>query len=140
MSYLLDTNVISEVRKRTPDPGVATWFEQAGAEDLFLSVLVLGEIRQGIERLRARDPEQAGLFERWLDVLHEQFADRVLAVTAEVADAWGRLNAPSPLPVVDSLLAATALVHGLTFVTRDAARLQQTGVALLDPWQRRARD
>lgn len=135
MSYLLDTNVISEVRRRSPNPGVASWFEQAAGEDLFLSVLVLGEIRQGIERLRARDPEQAEVFERWLELLSQDFLDRLLPVSAAVAEAWGRLNAPSPLPVIDSLLAATALVHGLTLVTRDTSKLEKTGVALLDPWE-----
>jgi toxin FitB len=135
VSFLLDTNVISEVRRPSPNPGVASWFEQAAAEDLFLSVLVLGEIRQGIERLRARDPEQSEVFERWLELLRQDFQDRLLPVSTAVAETWGRLNAPSPLPVVDSLLAATALVHGLTFVTRDTSNLELTGVALLDPWE-----
>lgn len=135
MSYLLDTNVISEVRRSSPNPGVNSWFEQAASEDLFLSVLVVGEIRQGIERVRPRDPEQADVFERWLEVLHRDFQDRLLPVSASVAEAWGRLNALSPLPVIDSLLAATALVHSLTFVTRDTSTLAGTGVALLDPWQ-----
>lgn len=135
MSYLLDTNVISEVRRSSPDHGVASWFEQAAGEDLFLSVLTVGEIRQGIERLRARDPEQADMFERWLELLHRDFRDRLLPISTAVAEAWGRLNAPSPLPVIDSLLAATALVHGLTFVTRDTSKLEKTGVPLLDPWE-----
>ena len=134
MSYLLDTNVISEVRRASPNPGVKSWFEQAAGEDLFLSVLTVGEIRQGIERLRPRDPEQADVFERWLALLRRDFQDRLLPVSAAVAEAWGRLNTPSPLPVIDSLLAATASVHGLTFVTRDASNLEKTGVALLDPW------
>ena len=135
MSYLLDTNVISEVRRRSPNPGVRSWFEQAAGEDLFLSVLVLGEIRQGIERLRVRDREQADVFERWLETLQQDFRDRLLPISAAVAEAWGGLNAPSPLPVIDSLLAATALVHGLTFVTRDTSTLEKTGVTLLDPWE-----
>ena len=135
MTYLLDTNVISEVRRTSPNPGVAAWFEQAASEDLFLSVLVVGEIRQGIERLRSRDPEQANVFEAWLELLHRDFQDRVLPVSAEVAEAWGRLNAPSPLPVIDGLLGATALVHGLTFVTRDTSPLAETGVPVLDPWE-----
>jgi predicted nucleic acid-binding protein len=135
VSYLLDTNVISEVRRSSPNPGVKSWFKQASSEDLFLSVLVVGEIRQGVERVRTRDPEQADVFERWLKVLHRDFQDRLLPVSASVAEAWGRLNALSPLPVIDSLLAATALVHGLTFVTRDTSTLEETGVALLDPWE-----
>ena len=135
MSYLLDTNVISEVRRPSPNPGVKSWFEEATGEDLFLSVLTIGEIRQGIERLRGRDPEQTEVFERWLERLHRDFQDRLLPVSAAVAESWGRLNAPSPLPVIDSLLAATALVHGLTFVTRDTSALEKTGVSILDPWK-----
>ena len=134
MSYLLDTNVLSELRKPTPHPAVAGWFETAGSDDLYLSVLVVGEIRQGIERLRPRDPVQAEVFERWLATLERDFADRVLPVTTLVAEAWGRLNAPAPLPAVDGLLAATALVHGSTFVTREAERLQRCAVPVLNPW------
>ena len=135
MSYLLDTNVISEVRRPKPNAAVKSWFEEAAGEDLFLSVLVIGEIRQGIERLRRRDPEQAGTFERWLDTLQQDFRDRLLPVSAAVGDAWGRLNAPAPLPVVDSLLAATAIVHGLVFVSRDTSKLEGAGVPLLNPWE-----
>ncbi len=134
MSYLLDTNVISELRRPTPNSGVASWFKEATGEDLFLSVLVVGEIRQGIERLRVRDPEQARSYEQWLDSLQRDFRDRLLPVSVAVGDAWGRLNAPAPLPVVDSLLAATALVHGLIFVTRDTSKLEGAGVPLLNPW------
>ena len=135
MSYLLDTNVISEIRRPKPNAGVASWFKEAAGEDLFLSVLVVGEIRQGIEGLRVRDPKQAAAFERWLDSLQRDFGDRLLPVSLTVADAWGRLNAPAPLPVVDSLLAATALVHGLVFVTRDTSKLEAAGVPLLNPWE-----
>jgi predicted nucleic acid-binding protein len=135
VSYLLDTNVVSELRRSSPNPDVKSWFEQAAGDDLFLSVIVVGEIRQGIERVRSRDPEQANGLERWLEVLHGEFQDRLLPVSTSVAEEWGRLNAPSPLPVIDSLLAATALVHGLTFVTRDTSALTRTGVALFDPWE-----
>lgn len=135
MTYLLDTNVLSEVRKRSPHAAVAAWFQAATGSDLFVSVLVVGEIRQGIERLRDRDPAQAEVFERWLETLKRDFGDRILPVSVPVAEAWGRLNAPAPLPTVDSLLAATALVHGLTFVTRDTSKLHGTDVPLLDPWQ-----
>jgi predicted nucleic acid-binding protein len=135
VSYLLDTNVISEIRRPAPNSSVASWFEGVPGEDLFLSVLVVGEIRQGIERLRVRDPEQAAAFERWLDALQQDFRDRLLPVSVAIGDAWGRLNAPAPLPVVDSLLAATALVHGLVFVTRDTSTLEGQGVPLLNPWE-----
>lgn len=98
-------------------------------------MIVVGEIRRGVEGLRRRDARQADVFERWLDDLKREFSDRILPVSASVAEEWGRLNAVSPLPVIDSLLAATAVVHGLTLVTRDTAALAQTGVPLLNPWQ-----
>jgi predicted nucleic acid-binding protein len=138
MSFLLDTNVVSEVRKRTPDPNVAAWFASVSASDLFLSVLVIGEIRQGVERLVRRDPEQAATFEQWLDRLVHVYGDRIVPVTTDVAEAWGRLNVPDPVPVVDGLLAATALVHGWTLVTRNLADVVGTRVRLLDPFAARA--
>jgi predicted nucleic acid-binding protein len=134
VSYLLDMNVLSEVRKASPEPAVAGWFGTVAGSELYLSVLVVGEIRQGVERLRGRDPVQAAVFDRWLSTLQRDFEDRILPVTGDIAEAWGRLNAPAPLPAVDSLLAATALVHGLTFVTRETQRLERTGVPLLNPW------
>ncbi|MHB1242922.1 MAG: PIN domain-containing protein [Gaiellaceae bacterium] len=136
MSYLLDTNVVSEIRKPIPNAGVAAWFAEADSADLHLSVLVVGEVRQGIERLRHRgDGRQAAVFERWLEVLKSEFGDRLLPVTTRVAERWGALNARRPLPVVDGLLAATAAVHELTLVTRDASLLAATGVRTLDPWR-----
>lgn len=134
MSYLLDTNVLSEVRKRAPDPRVAAWFETAPSSELFISVLLIGEVRQGIGRLRTRDQPQAKVFERWLETLKRDFRDRIIPISANIAEAWGRLNTPTRLPVVDSLLAATALVHGLTLVTRDTTNVEPTGIPLLDPW------
>jgi toxin FitB len=139
VTYLLDTNVVSEIRKAEPDPGVAEWFTATASEELYLSVLVVGEIRQGIERLRGRrDSEQADRFERWLDGLKATFGDRLLPVSVAVAERWGRFNAVRPLPVVDGLLAATAMEHDLTLVTRDIRGLRSTGVELLDPWERPA--
>ena len=103
--------------------------------DLFISVLALGEIRSGIERLkRSGDAPQSDSFERWLGQLKADFAQRIIGVTVEIAERWGTLNAIRPLPVIDGLLAATAIEHGLTFVTRDAAAVEGTGVAVLDPW------
>lgn len=134
MSFLLDTNVVSEIRKKTPDPGVATWFASVPADQLFLSVLVVGEIRQGIERLARRDQAQAEVFERWLARLVDVYHDRIVPITTEVAEVWGRLNVPDPVPVVDGLMAATALVHGWTLVTRNADDVASTGVRLLDPF------
>ena len=135
MSYLLDTNVVSEVRKPSPNTGVASWFAETDSADLRLSVLVVGEIRQGIERLRLRgDGEQAANFERWLEMLKSEFGDRLLPVTAAVAERWGALNASRPLPVVDGLLAATAAEHDLTLVTRDDSLLSVPGVTAVNPW------
>src|SRR6476620_2589859 len=116
---LLDTNVLSELRKaKRCDPGVRRWFEESAAEELFISVLVLGEIRQGIERIRRRDPAQARALEKWLLWIAAEFHDHLLPVDDHVADQWGRLGLQQPIPILDAFLAATALVHGLTMVTR----------------------
>lgn len=134
MSFLLDTNVVSEIRKEAPDRGVATWFASVPADKLFLSVLVVGEIRQGIARLVRRDPAQAEIFERWLSQLVDGYGDRIVPITVRIAEAWGRLNVPDPVSVVDGLLAATALVHDWTLVTRNVNDVTSTGVRLLDPF------
>jgi predicted nucleic acid-binding protein len=134
VGFLLDTNVVSEIRKREPHPGVLGWFATVPARELFLSVLVIGEIRQGIERLARRDPVRAEVFEHWLKQLVALYEDRIVPVTTEVAEAWGRLNVPDPLPVVDGLLAATALVRGWTLVTRNTADVASTGVRALNPF------
>jgi predicted nucleic acid-binding protein len=134
MSCLLDTNVVSEVRKPVQNAGVRQWFAAVRAEELFLSVLVVGEVRRGMERLRRRDPAQAAVYEAWLGTLHRDYADRTLPITKEIAEEWGRLNAIDPLPVIDALLAATALVYGLTLVTRNTADFARTGVRLLNPF------
>lgn len=138
MSFLLDTNVVSEVRKKTPDPAVSAWFASVPADELFLSVLVVGEIRQGIERLARRDPAQAEIFEQWLSRLVDAYGDRIVPITARVAEAWGRLNVPDPVPVVDGLMAATALVHGWILVTHNVGDVASTGVRLLDPFAGRS--
>ena len=136
MSFLLDTNVVSEIRKRAPHPNVLGWFTSAPAGELFLRVLVVGEIRQGVDRLARRDPAQAEVFEHWLTQLVAIYKDRIVPVTTEVAEAWDRLNVPDPVPVIDGLLAATALVHGWTLVTRNTADLASTGARLVDPFTR----
>ena len=134
MSFLLDTNVISEARKRDPSTASMAWFEQVDGTRLFLSVLVIGEIRQGMERLKSRDPARAEQIEKWLETLKRDYRERVLPVTDEVAEEWGRLNAAGSLPVIDGLLAATASVHDLTLVTRNVVDFQGTGVRVLDPF------
>ena len=134
MTYLLDTNVVSELRRRAPDPAVVAWFATVDGADLFLSVLVVGEIEQGIERLRQRDAVRARALTTWLDGLRSSFAHRIAPVSLDVALTWGRLNATRPLPVVDGLLAATALTRGWTLVRRNERDLADTGVSLLNPF------
>ncbi len=134
MAYLLDTNVVGEIQRPTPDRRVVRWIESVRSHDLYLSVLVLGEVRQGIERLRPRDPDRAAGYERWLEVLESTYVDHILPVSAEVADEWGRLNGRRKWPVVDCLLAATAKVHDFTLVTRNGRDVEGTGVRLLDPF------
>ena len=134
MSFLLDTNIVSEIRKKVPDPGVDAWFASVSPGELYLSVLVVGEIRQGIERLARRDPGQAETFERWLGRLVDAYRDRIVPVTADVAQVWGRLSVPDPVPVVDGLMAATALVHDWTLVTRNSSDVSCTGARLLNPF------
>jgi len=126
--------VLSEVRKPRRDPAVERWLATMRPSNLFVSVLTLGEIRRGIERLRSRDPKQTIVFEAWLDEVETVFEERVLEIDGAVAQTWGKLDAVDPLPTIDGLLAATALVHGLTVVTRDTTPFERTGVPFLDPW------
>ena len=135
MNFLLDTNVISEQRKRNPDKQAKAWADRVSPSSLFLSTLVVGEIRQGIERLRSRDPLQASLLDNWLGQVETGFGDRILPVTTDIAHEWGRMHARTPLPVVDGLLAATAKVHGLTLVTRNVADVVRSGASILNPFE-----
>lgn len=135
MSFLLDTNVISELRRGPRcNPGVASWFEDVRSEELYLSVLTLGELRKGIENLRRRDVPTASALEAWLQEVESTYSERILPVSQAVADQWGRFNVPDPLPVLDSLLAATAKVHALTLVTRNLKDVDRTGVECLNPF------
>jgi predicted nucleic acid-binding protein len=137
VTFLLDTNVVSEVRKGArADRRVMGWLEGVDDDDLRLSVLVLGELRQGVERLRSRDLVSARHLDRWLHGLAERYAERILPIDEPVAQLWGRLNVPDPLPAVDGLLAATALVHDLTLVTRNTRDVARTGVRVLNPFER----
>lgn len=134
MGYLLDTCIVSELRKPRCDPGVSAWMARIRPDEAFLSVLTLGEIRRGIELHRAKDARAAGTLERWLLGLELHYADRILPITAAITDRWGRLSPNQPLPVSDGLIAATALVHNLTVVTRNTADFTRSGANTLNPF------
>ena len=136
MSYLIDTNVLSELRRKQPDPNVVAWMQARPRPSLYLSVLTLGEIRKGLERVDDVKRKQALL--DWLDVeLPRYFVGRLLDIDASTADRWGRLMAQAgrPLPAIDGLLAATALQHDLTLVTRNSKDFVHLGVRLINPWE-----
>jgi predicted nucleic acid-binding protein len=136
MSYLIDTNIISEVRKGDRcDPRVSAWYASIGEEELFLSTLALGEIRKGVELARPRDPDKAAALERWLGQVEAAFGSRVLGIDSSVADQWGRMSAVRPIPVVDGLLAATAATNDLTLVTRNDRDVAGLGAMVLNPFR-----
>jgi toxin FitB len=135
VSLLLDTNVVSELRKGArANARVRAWIEDVGDEEIHLSVLVVGELRRGIEAVRRRDPRQAVSLERWLARVVRDHAARILPVDGRVAEEWGRLTARRPASVVDTLMAATARVHGLVLVTRNTVDVAWTGVPYLNPF------
>jgi predicted nucleic acid-binding protein len=135
MSYLLDTNVVSELRKGARcDAGVTAWLAGAQDDELFLSVLVVGELERGIEQVRRRDPDAAAALGRWLRQITRAYGDRILPITLPIARLWGRLGAPDPVPTLDGLLAATALHHDLVLVTRNVKDMARTGAQLLNPF------
>lgn len=135
MSYLVDTNVISELRKgERANPAVRSWFADVEDAEIFLSVLTVGEIRRGIESVRRRDPDSAVALDGWLGRVVEAHRDRIIHIDRVVAEEWGRMNAPDPLPVVDGLLAATARVTGLTLATRNIGDVERTGIDLVNPF------
>jgi predicted nucleic acid-binding protein len=136
VAYLLDTNVVCELRKAKPDQHVLAWHQREADVDVFISTLVIGQIARGIERVGGRDAKQAETLRGWLAGLVTTYHDRVLPVTATIAAAWGRLSAgPQPPPVVDGLMAATAQVHRLTLVTRNIADVARTGVRVVNPFE-----
>lgn len=135
MSYLLDTNVLSELRRRAPNARVVVWFAQRPSSTLYLSVLTLGEIRKGAEGVT--DAQRRMALIDWLEAdLPAFFTGRILPIDAHVADRWGRLVAATghPLPAIDSLLAATALHHGLFLVTRNERDFTNLGLQVINPW------
>ena len=138
MMYLVDTDVISEVRKGgKAHPGVREFFEAAtrDATPLYLSVVTVGELRTGVERLRHRgDVDQADLLERWLRQVTKTYEDAILPFDEEIAHVWGRLRVPNPENPLDKQIAATALIHDLTVVTRNIDHFAPTGVRLENPF------
>ena len=135
MKFLLDTNVISEIRKRErAHPSVSRWVARTAAEEIGTSVMVLAEIRHGIELKRRSDPAQAKSLDQWYALMRARLGDRVLPIDEPIAEAWARLGIPDRLPLIDGLLAATAKVRGLTLVTRNVADIRRTGIAVVDPF------
>ena len=135
MSYLVDTNVISELRKRgRADQRVVAWLQEREPEELYLSVLTIGELRRGAARIRRRDPTAARSLDRWVTRIGERFGNRILVVDHAIAELWGEITAHPTLPDVDGLLAATALVHDLVVVTRNVRHIEPTGARCLDPF------
>lgn len=140
MNYLIDTNIISEVRKGAKcDANVAAWYASIDDAEIYLSVLVLGEIRKGVERARLKDPAQARSLENWLAAVAKAFAERILPIDKYVADEWGQMGSNRPLPTIDALLAATAKVHAMTLVSRNVADVADLGASVLNPFDLRMR-
>ncbi len=136
MNYLIDTNIISEVRKgERCDANVAAWYDRLDDADLYLSVLVLGEIRKGIERARPKAPARTKALEKWLAEVREAFQGRILPVDDAVAEEWGRMAGGRSTPTVDGLLAATAKVHRMTLATRNMADVDGLGAKLVNPFE-----
>jgi predicted nucleic acid-binding protein len=140
LSYLIDTNVISELRKgERADPVVTSWFAALADEEVFLSVLTIGEIRRGIESIRRRDPDAGAALDSWLGRIYGAHRNRIVGVDQAITEEWGRMNVPDPLPVVDGLLAATAKVNGLTIATRNTDDIARSGVSLVNPFKAQAK-
>lgn len=133
--YLLDTNVVSELRKPKPDRNVKRWARSASPSVLFVSVITVLELETGVLRVERRDPRQGRALRTWLDTqVLPAFSDRILPIDTAVAQRCARLHVPDPMADGDALIAATALIHGLTVVTRNTSDFVRAGVELLDPW------
>jgi predicted nucleic acid-binding protein len=136
MPFLLDTNILSELGKGDRcNPNVSNWAAKECAQAHYFSVLSLGEIRKGIELLRKKSPADCTPFEIWLQKLQSDYTNCTIAITTEIAERWGELSALRQLPVIDSLLAATALEHGLTLATRNTKDFDGLGIAIVNPFQ-----
>ncbi|MCX8087597.1 MAG: type II toxin-antitoxin system VapC family toxin [Rhodocyclaceae bacterium] len=134
--FLLDTVVVSELRKRRPSPAVLSWLAARQETELFLSVITLGEIQRGIAAKRADDPAFARELQRWLEALPRLYGDRVLPVTAAIAQRWGELSWRAGHGGADLVIAATALEHRLTVVTRNVRHFEPLGVPVFNPFTR----
>jgi len=136
--YLVDTDVVSELRKKDKaNPGVAAFFKDAAARDLplYLAAVTIGELRRGVELIRHRgDLRHAGLLERWLDLVLTDYGENILSFDADVAQVWGRLRVPHPENPLDKQIAATALLYDLVLVTHNTRHFATTGVKILDPF------
>ena len=136
MKFLLDTNIISEIRKRDrAHPNVASWVARTPVKEIGTSVIVLAEIRRGIELKRRHDKEQAEALDRWFAQMRMRLGTRVLPVDEPISEAWALLSVPDPLPLIDGMLAATAKVHALTLVTRNTADVVRAGVKVFNPFE-----
>jgi len=135
LEYLLDTNVLSETRKKKADAGVIAFLQAADASSLYISVLTLGELRKGVAKKQREDADAAKRLADWVDGLEYSFADRILGIDAATARLWGDWSSEHPRPVVDTLLAATAVQHGMTLVTRNIRDVRGIPMKLLDPWK-----
>ena len=134
VAYLLDTNVLSETRKKKPDAGVISFLESSDSSALYISVLTLGELRKGVAQKKKQDPVAARSLALWIQGFETGFADRMLGIDAAIARPWGDWCGALPRPVVDTLLAATAFHHGLTLVTRNMRRVRGLPAKTLNPW------
>jgi toxin FitB len=132
--YLLDTNVLCETRRVRADLGVTAFLSGAEGTSLFVSVLTMGELRKGVEAKRRADPTAAEDLGKWVDGIETIFADRVLPVSTAIARVWGERSAGRTLPAIDTLIAATAISHDLTLVTRNTKDTEETGARLINPW------
>ncbi len=133
--FLLDTNILAELRKREAgNAGVRQWFAEVADEHLYLSVLVIGEVRRGVELLRRRDPIAAAQLDAWLHRMKAQFGSRIVGIDSDICELWGSIGLQQPVPPIDGLLAATALFHDMVLVTRNVADIERTGVRYVNPF------